>query len=88
MAKKMTLEKLAQMVQRGFSESASKKEIQQFREEVGERFDIVDRQSDSLANILRLMQDDNKRFKDETQAEIYDLWEHLRRLERKVGLRK
>jgi hypothetical protein len=79
---KMDLEKLARMVEHGFSEIATNFTL------VEERFNIVDKRFDSLAEILRLMQDDNKRFKETSQVEILELWEHVRRLERKVGLRK
>jgi hypothetical protein len=67
MVRKTTLERLAQMVQRGFAETASRKEVQQFRDEVQERFKDVNQRFDSLAEILRLMQDDNKRFKEATR---------------------
>ncbi len=39
---KNEFENLAQMVQRGFQETATKKEVQAFREEMNQRFEVVD----------------------------------------------
>lgn len=88
MAKKITLEKLAHMIQRGFADTASQKEMDARFKSVDERLDSVNDRLDSLAEILRLMQEEGKRFRESTEAEIMDLWEHMRRLERKVGLRR
>jgi len=45
---KMTLEKLARMVQKGFEETATKKEFQALREEIDQRFQDMDRRFDEI----------------------------------------
>lgn len=51
-SKKMTIEDLAVMVQRGFEETATKGELADFREEVNERFDGIDQRLEKIENIL------------------------------------
>ncbi len=45
---KMTLEKLARMIQIGFEETAGKKELQALREEMDERFHGMDKRFDEI----------------------------------------
>lgn len=54
----MTLEKLAQMVQRGFVETATKKELHALQEEMDQHFQAVDRRFDEID--IRFQAVDNK----------------------------
>ena len=89
MTKRITIDKLAEMVQGGFNETHLR--LEQFRAEVNRRFEDADQHFQALQNILdataqtlKLMQEELRELK---QSELQQIWERLERLEKKAGLR-
>lgn len=70
----MTLDKLAQMVQGGFAETATKHELQVFRQEVSERFDKLELHLS--ASVISLREDIEY-----LHSYVKDLERRLRRVE-------
>jgi archaellum component FlaC len=96
MAKKITIEKLAEMSQREFT--AIRGEVAEGFARVDKRFDGMekridglDNKFDNLAEVLRLMHADLKEIKSDVQLVHFDYTElktRVERLEKKVGLSK
>lgn len=95
---KMTLEKLAQMVQRGFEEVngkfefvATKKEIQAIRKEMDQRFQGVDNKIDALyleVKEIKSVLPPLVRAMGHFEGEMLNFKQRLLRVEKKVGLSK
>lgn len=86
MPKKMTLEKLAQMIQKGFADTATKAEFREIRE----RIDALEKDT---AYGFDAVNQELKQIKERIQSldygpEVHDLRIRVERLERKVGMRK
>ena len=89
MAKKITIETLAVMIQNGFKETASKKEVD-------ERFKAVDGTFKAIVDQLDLMRADIRDIKitlgplvhmvAALDTDVQDLQKRTKRLEQKVGL--
>lgn len=89
--KKVTLETLAEMVQRGFEETATKAELRSFREYVDERFNKVDDDIHWIHGSLELIQREIADIKEKLNNVVYRheleaLRERIAQLERKTGL--
>jgi len=95
---KMTLEKLARMIQIGFEETASKKELQALREEMDERFEQVDQRFQGMDNKIDALYFEIKeinsvlpplvRAMSHFEGEMLNFRQRLNRVEKKVGLSK
>ena len=90
-SKKITLESLARMIERGFEEVATKKELGNLRSYVVDRFaamDLrlgdIDNQIDQIKKILGPL----ARTVAQTEIEIRDLRARVMRLERRTGIAK
>lgn len=91
MAKEITLEQLAQMIQRGFEEAASKKELQAVREDMVQRFQAVNNNIDALHSEIReikLALPPLLRTVVQLEVEVTELRQRVIRLEKKAGLAK
>ncbi len=91
MPKKITIEMLAQMIQRGFQETATKSELQELRKHGDENFRL-------LADDIRLVKEDVHDMKitlgplvrtvAQMERELQNFHLRLSRLERKIGIAK
>jgi hypothetical protein len=84
--KNISIDQLAQMVQRGFDETAKKDEMDRRFEHVDKRFDAVDKRLDKLEQgheeiKLRL---DNVAYR----FELVELQRRVELLEKKTGIKK
>jgi len=82
----MTLEKLAQMVERGFAETALRGDIHKLEERIGALEKSVEYGFDRVDEAIKSIREELKRI-DQT-VEVYDLEVRVGRLERKANLRK
>ncbi len=98
MAKEITLEKLAQMIQRGFEEAATKKELQALREDIDQRFEDMEQRFQAVNNNIDALHSEIREIKlalppllrtvAQLEVEVTDLRQRISRLERKAGLTK
>jgi len=94
---KVTLEKLAKLIQRGFEETATKTELRDFRKDVDERFQKVDERFQKVDDdinwihgSLELLQREIADIKEKLGNVVYRheleaLRERITELERKTG---
>ena len=71
MSKNITIEQLAEMVNKGFKDTASKEDIKALEERVSSRFDGIDSRLDRIEHLLLA----------EQKREIEDLKKRMKRLE-------
>ena len=99
MKKKMTLEELARMVQRGFQDMGEfrkgmeefRAEMEEFRAEVNEKFRDVHKKIDALYGEVKEVKSSLPpliRNVAVLEIEVHDLRERLKRVEKKVGVGK
>ena len=98
MAKKITIEGLAVMIQNGFKETASKKEVDERFKAVDERFKAADGTCKAIVDQLDLMRADIRDIKitlgplvhmvAALDTDVQDLQMRMKRLEQKVALAK
>jgi hypothetical protein len=68
--RKITIEDLARMVQKGFSETAKKIELEGLREEMKKGFKVVDERFDKIEKLILA---DHKRRLEKLEEEMRDL---------------
>ena len=85
---KITLERLAQMIERGFADTVSRKEFHVFRDETEKGFVALENKFDALAHVLKLIQEELTLFRRQTDVEVLELRARVERLERKLGMAK
>ena len=91
MAKKITLESLARMIEQSFEEAAAevhetREDVRSFREDVDHRFDGVERKIDALGNEVREIKvalPPLVRSVERLEVEVLDLHGRVNRLEKK-----
>ena len=96
MPEKITLEQLAQMIQRGFEETSRKEDVSSFREEVTEHFEDVDSHFKAVEQRLDSIDGEIKEIKivlgplaravAQMEVDISTLRSRIDRLERRFGL--
>ena len=91
--KEMTLDDLAQMVQRGFQAAANDthavhEEVTSLRTEMDSRFNAVEGKLDAVEQEVKAVREEQRRHNHVCEADIIDLDMRLKRVEEKVGVGK
>ena len=87
--KKITIEDLAIMVQKGFSEASKKADVDKRFEQVDKKFEKIETQLEHIDNRLYNIEKDVSEIKKNfvSRYEFEDLLDRVKNLEKKIGVK-